>query len=252
MSNEEAVRESGLYAKEPANDGIPRLHQSIAKILVTQSPLHGWHQAFHPEPEDFSEMLNRGTLCHALLLGGSEIVEVDANDWRTNAAKSQREEALAAGKIPVLKAKLVEARNLAEFVKAELFKRDLTMIGKSELTAIWETGNGVKCQGRLDHFRLDIATIYDFKFCRSANPEMIGRMMFDYAYDIQYAAYTQAIEKIHPELCGKVKFVFVFIETDAPNAITLASPSGLMRSLGQSRWNRACEIWDFCLGRFGT
>ena len=243
----------GLYTTDPKVD-YPFLHQSLAHILVSQAPLHAWHKAFGGAEEEYTEATDRGQLAHALLLGGKDIVIVEANDWRTNAAKAQRDEARAAGKLPVLKHKLDDALELTDRVATELKDRGLALTGQSEVTVIWQTLTGVWCQGRMDHFLRgkNSARILDLKFSRSANPEMIGRSMFDYGYDIQAAAYTQAIETICPELAGRTEFIFVYIEPEPPHAITGARPSGMMRGLGQSRWSRAVDLWRDNLEKYGT
>lgn len=228
----------------------PRLHQSVASVLVNKSPLHGWFKEFGPAEEEPTEATDRGQLCHALLLGGKEIVTVEANDWRTNAAKAQRDEARAAGKFPVLCHKLEEATIMTDNVIQKLIYRGVRLDGRVELTALWRSPGGTLCQGRLDHYKDGI--IIDLKFVRNANPEVLGRIMVDYGYDVQIAAYTEAIEQIDPTKAGIVKFVNVFIETDPPHAITLTKPSGDMRALGQWKWSRAKEIWDDCLEKYGT
>jgi len=226
------------------------LSASIAHKLVSQSPLHAWHA--HPrlggaEREPPTREMDEGALVHALMLGaGPEIVPVDADDWRTKAAKEAREAARDAGKLPVLAAKLETARKLSEQLLARLADRGVVFSGMSELTAVWREGD-TKCRGRLDHWREDIATIYDLKFYSSAQPEAFARQMIAHGLDIQRAAYVSAAEKIRPDLAGRVRFLNVVIESSEPHPITLVEARGSMREMGERKWRRAVELWERCL-----
>lgn len=274
-----AEAKAGLYEQAPEwAAGMPMLHQSIGVELVGRSPLHGWHKAFGP-PEESTDATNRGQLAHALLLGGRDIEPVPFSDWRTNAAKEQRDAARAAGKLPVLAAKLQEAVVLADLVRKQLAVRTppIVLSGRSEVTAIWQAETvifrpdslvgeprNIFCQGKLDHLiqyhfwkksnreKLIGAEIYDFKFVRNAAKRACENCFIEYGYDIQHAAYVQAIETIYPGLAGRVKMQFIFIESDPPHAIRVMPLAGTMRASGQWRWERACRIWAECLEKYGV
>lgn len=242
---------AGLYVNEPAGNDPPRLHQSLAHILVSRSPLHAWYKAFAEVPEEYTDATDRGQLAHALLLGGGEIVVVQANDWRTNAAKAERDAARANGKTPVLAHKLEEASIMTEKVLSQLQKRGIELTGESEATVIWQSPYGAWCQGRLDHFLFKSGTIWDFKFVQNASKKTCEASFINYGYDIQHAAYVEAIETIFPELAGRVKMLFLFIEVDPPHALRIMPVGGTMRTSGQWRWARACEEWKQYLNFYG-
>ncbi len=83
----------------------PMLSASTASTLIGESPYHAW--LFHPKlgklEKKQTNSLEWGTVLHALILGkGQEQIEViDARDYRTNAAKEARDNALALGKTPI-------------------------------------------------------------------------------------------------------------------------------------------------------
>jgi hypothetical protein len=77
-----------VYHADPVEPG-PSLSSSIAKLLVTRSPRHAWHE--HPrlrkakalEVEAPSKAMDIGTAAHKLILGrGRDIVEITADDYR--------------------------------------------------------------------------------------------------------------------------------------------------------------------------
>ncbi len=49
-----------------------------------------------------------------------------------------------------------------------------------------------------------------------------------------------------PELEGRIKMKFLFVEPEPPHAISLAEPSGAMRDLGRRRWLAALRGWKVC------
>src|SRR3954471_5458063 len=71
------------------------------KLLPPSCPaLFKWERENPPPPK---RQFDFGHAAHKLVLGvGPELVGVDAPDWRTNAAKAQRDEARARGAVPLL------------------------------------------------------------------------------------------------------------------------------------------------------
>jgi len=238
------------------------LHQSFAGRLVGLSPLHAWHRAFGAVPgdEEYSEARSFGQVAHSVLLGGGDLAVIDAPDWRTAAARERRDEALSAGKTPILKARYQQALELAVKVPAALEANGCpALTGKSEATAIWRK-NGIWCQSRLDHVIIPApkksfsgALIYDFKFTTTeATKRACERKFIGLGYDVQHAAYVEAIEHIYPRLRDRVKMTFVFVEVNPPHAIRVMPVGGTMRMSGMVRWAEAREKWAQYLEKYGT
>lgn len=229
---------------------VVRLHQSIAHVLISRSPLHAWqrHKMLGAEPDEATDAKDRGSILDGMLLGGGPAIAViDAENFRTKAAQDERDAARAAGAIPVLARKHEELSAIAEALRSQLARKKLyPFSGESKRRIEWTDPEfGVACAGELDHVKG--ATILDLKMTRDASPDAIAIAMVRYGYDIQHAAYTQALATVEPALAGRVKMLFVFAEYDPPYAVTVAEPSGTMRSLGHFKWARACRIWGECL-----
>jgi hypothetical protein len=232
----------------------PSLSSSIAHLLVSQSPKHAWlaHPRLGGGAPKRSRTLDTGSMAHELLLGcGKGIEVIDADDFKTKAAREARDAAYAVGKVPVLRDDLSDAQTVVEALKGQLLDLHINLDGDSEVPLTWEEetmhGGKVLCRGMLDHLILDAGVIYDVKTIRSANPKVCQKHMLEYGYDIQWAAYTSAVGKLRPALEGRTDFVFLFCELEPPYCITPVRPSGSMRQLGSSKWNRAVESWAFCL-----
>ena len=234
---------------------VPSLSRSTAQTLLDKSPLHAWHQ--HPKlggsPVTPTVAMDHGSLMHLLLLGkGPTLQEVDADSWRTKAAKEERDAARAAGKLPVLVGDLAKARATAEVIEAKLANdHGILLDGESEVTMTWERpssrGRPVHCRARLDHVWQKDGRILDLKFYASAKPDDVIRKVLDHGLDIQHAAYTDGFIRHHNELAGRTSFVLVFIEPSAPHAITVGELDGEWQDLGERRWQAAVDLWDECV-----
>lgn len=238
------------YFADPCEQ--PSLSASIAHEIDHRSALHAYSR--HPRlggvPRADTKSFDMGTLAHALLLGeGKDVAVVDADDWRTKAAQILRNEARAAGKVPILCAEYEAAEKAADALRARFADFGIVLDGDSEVTAFWgedsDDAGPVQCRGMLDHIKLPV--IYDLKSCRSAHPSACQKHSDSYGYAIQRAAYVSAIENNRPELAGRVDFIFVFFELEPPFAVTPVRLSGEFRELGERRWQRAVNVWGRCL-----
>ena len=239
------------YLADPC--ATPSLSASTAKTLVLRSPAHAW--AEHPRlggerPEPTVEM-DRGTLIHTLLLGdGPELEVVEADSWRTKAAREAREAARERGALPVLTEKLNEAQATVEVLRDRLADFGIVLDGESEVPIEFteRAPNGlVTCRAMLDHVKLDEGVIYDVKTISAADVRTCSNQAVRLGYDIQHAAYTSALLSLDAGLAGRTDFVFLFMETDPPYSVTPLRPDGALKDLGESRWLRAVELWHTCL-----
>lgn len=245
-----ALDESEYFA-DPCD--APSLSASIARTLLDRSPLHAYHE--HPRlggnRRAPTKEMDRGSLVHKLVLGaGAELVIVDAKDWRTKLAQEERDAARDDGKIPVL----IGAHDDAVAAAFEITKRlgdlGVELAGSSEVSLVWEDASAtgkVWARGRLDH--LEGATISDLKTCRSAHPRACAKHVIDYGYDIQRAAYVRGLERVRPDLAGRVDFRFLFVEPEPPYAVVVARLDGVLRERGERRWEQAIARWALCLRR---
>jgi len=94
------------YYTDQLGDEEPSLNATVLKALVNNSPLHAWtiHPRLNPDYQPKrSTRFDLGTATHDVFLEGTDrVVVVNAADWRTKAAKQQRDQAYADGKIPLL------------------------------------------------------------------------------------------------------------------------------------------------------
>lgn len=240
-----------VYFQDPC--ATPSLSQSIAHLIVSESPLDGW--AAHPKlgnmRTESTTALDEGKLLHKLLLGvGVDVVIVPFNDFRKKDAQTIRDAAIAEGKLPVIARKYEEIRLAADGLREKLKAQGFPLEGRSEVAIEWyEQGeNGpVACRGRLDHVFINEGRIFDIKKTVSPNPRQLARRFVEYGYDIQHAAYSRALAALNPALTGRVEFTFLFLGIDPPHHLVPVRPDGAFREIGALRWSQAVHTWERCL-----
>lgn len=240
------------YHADPC--ATPSLSSSIAGIVWHRTPLHGWMA--HPKNQnraDRSESatFDLGTVAHALILEGSEssVCVIVADDWRTKAAKEQRDEARSAGLIPILAEKMDEIRAMASAATTFIDQTEIAGIlqdGKPEQTIIAQDGS-IWLRGRLDFLTNDRKIILDYKTVgRSAAPESFLRSsVFQFGYDIQAAMYLRLLRLVG---CTEdTKFVWLVQETEAPYACSLVGASPSMIESGSRKLDYVSQQWAECV-----
>jgi hypothetical protein len=230
----------------------PSLSASIAHTLLTESPLHAWtdHPKLNPAFTRPAEpKFDVGTAAHALLFENAQPVIIDAADWRTNAAKEQRDEARKAGGTPLLAHQAAEVTAMVDAVRAHLAALDvdppLFRDGDAEQTLVWED-DGVLCRARLDWLRNDYTTIDDLKTtARSANPrDWCRTTLWSIGADIQTAFYIRGVKA----LTGVTPaFRYCVIETTPPYALSVIdlSPEALVNA--DAKVDAAIATWRECM-----
>lgn len=238
-----------VYHADPAPE--PSLSSGIAKTLVMQSPAHAWHA--HPRlgaaAPEASNAMDLGTLCHALTLGRGRRVEIiQADDWRTKAARDAREAARAAGHVPCLahayeaaQGAVASARHLLRQLEgAEAAIED----GAVEVVAIWRDGPSW-CRAMADIAPRGLPHLYDLKFTgRIAEPLAYARTLAA-EYALQGAFYPRGFQKI--EGGQEREMVFVVVETDPPySAVPFALAPELL-DMAREQVEHALAVWRGCI-----
>jgi hypothetical protein len=239
--------DAALYHADPCE--TQSLNQSTAKLLITKHPRSAYER--HPRLGGNGMVpkknMDRGNIVHAWLMNQEAGIEViDAKDYRTNAAKEQRDSAQKRGKYVILKNEHDELRDALPLIRANLLDAGVTLAGPCEQTFVW-LSDGTLCRTRIDNTSDDLCEVFDLKCSNDANPQSLPRHIHDMCYDLQAAAHLDAIETLRPELAGRIKFADVFIEMESPYFVVRAEHSESMLEVGRSKWRRAKGIWQQCL-----
>lgn len=240
------------YHRDPVGPA-PSLSSSIARELLANSPKHAWwkHPRLNPayEPEH-KQAFDVGTAAHALLLEGEAgCMIIDAKDYRTQAARDQRDAAYAAYKVPLLAHRWQDVQDMADAARRQLDKHEARPTpltdGMPERTLIWQEG-GVWLRARLDWLHTDRRLIGDFKSTGvTANPDVWGRRtLYGSGYDVQDAFYRRGLKVLFGIDAG---FYFVVQETFAPYALSVISLEPEALALADQKVAHAIRLWGGCL-----
>jgi hypothetical protein len=242
----------------------PSLSSSIAKILLQQTPGHAWWA--HPrlnrskalEVEESTKAQQAGSVLHKLLLGqGRPVAVLNFDNYRTNAAKTARDKAMAEGALPILAHEMAQAEEVAAGARKQIERTDTAEVlldGEAEVTGVWQEDNGVWCRMRIDWLP-DSARegghiiVPDFKTTgKSAHPDKWQKDLFDYGGDIQAAFYERGLRKLVPNI-RTVDFRFVVIEQTEPYAVSVCRASNQALEQAHDTVDLAIRTWGELLKR---
>lgn len=227
----------------------PALSSTGARKLLPPScpALFNWWQT-HPEPP--KKEYDLGHAAHRFVLGeGMDIVCVDAADWRTNAAKAQRDEVRAAGGVALLADDYEQMQAMAVALRAHPVAAALFEAGsgKPEQSLFWRDGSGVECRARVDW--LPQATgrrmvIGEYKTAPSADPEKFAKSAVDFGYAQQAAWYIDGV--ITLELDRDPAMVHIVQERTAPYLVSVIQLNSAALRIGRILNDRAIRIYKQC------
>ncbi len=231
---------------------LPSLSQSVAKILIDQSPLHAWHA--HPRlnpdfrPED-DRKFDVGNIAHALMIGrGKEIVVLDYADWRTKDAKADREAAALNGQLAVLGKHYSLAGRMVAAAREQLDHRGLSHLfndGHGEAVMAWQE-DGIWMRQMVDWLTPDRLTFADYKTTdMSVAPQNLGRQMVNAGWHIQAAMGERGLDEI--EGPAPRRFLFIVQETAAPYCLNVVEIGPDPLTMGRKMLDRAAAKWRECL-----
>ncbi|WP_416906210.1 PD-(D/E)XK nuclease-like domain-containing protein [Micromonospora echinospora] len=226
-ATEQAITEPGVYAGITDTayhlDPVPggSLSSSGARRLLPPScPALFRHWRDNPQPP--KREFDLGHAAHTLVLGaGPQIVEIEHDSWRTNAAKDAAAEARDAGKVPLLTKDFEVVQAMAAALRdhptaAALLRPEG---GRPELSAFWiDPETRIWCRLRTDW--LDVSRpgrliVPDYKTCASAAPDDLQRAIWDHGYHQQADWYLGGLRALGLA-AEDSQFVFIFQEKRPP------------------------------------
>lgn len=251
------ITEPGIYTQMSHDvyhaDPVPAgsLSRGGARLLLPPScpALFEWN-LMHPAPT--RPVFDLGIAAHHLVLGvGPEIVEVKADDWRTNAAKRLRDEAHIARKVPLLTKDYVKVQDMAAALRrhpeasalldpARGGKPEQAMFWIDEATGVWRRSlvdwlPPTPLRGRM--------ILPDYKTALSAHQETWVKSAADYGYDMQAAWIKDAVAAL---LGVEVQIVFILQEKTEPYLVSIAWLDAKAEERGRIRNLRALDLYREC------
>lgn len=230
--------------KESTYHADPALSQSQAKTLLDCPARYRWEL---DHPREHRVAFDVGHAAHAKVLGvGAPVVVIDADSWRTKAAKDAAEQARADGHVPLLRADADAVDGMAEAVLAHPGARVILEAPGASEQSVWWEDEGVECRGRIDRLTETVdgvPTVIDLKTSVSADPRDFGRSIANFGYSLQDDWYSTGIELITGE---RPAFVFIVVEKSAPHFVSIGTCDDEAKRIGRERRLRALDLYREC------
>lgn len=242
------------YHADPAD--APSLSCSVARILIETTARRAQHAhprlTSTPRERTPTRQMAEGTILHQLVLGTpASFAVLPFSDYKTQAAQTERDEALAAGLLPVLEPRWPELQAIAAQTRESIagYPELAPMLdpeARSEVTLIWEDVGGVLCRARVDRMLPGSRTpMFDLKFVSKVDPLTVwDRRFVTDAYDLRTGFYRRG----HQALFGhEVPYTFVVCEIEPPCDVLPLQATPQMLDLGESKAATAVDLWGACI-----
>lgn len=239
------------YHQDPCP--APSLSASLIDVLLERSPAHA--KAKHPkltpmEAEEWSWSL--GSAVHTrLLLGEPGFVVIDADSYRSAAAREGRDLALAMGKTPILPHQEWEVDRICRAIRTQIDSHPLLQgvldpdVGR-EVTVAWQEASygGIWCRCKPD--LLLERRIVDLKITGvAATPEAWGSghaiKMGYHRRAVWYRRGLRAVLGVMPA------YHFCVVEHEPPYALSVFECTDEALDLAVREVDQALATWATCL-----
>ena len=220
------------------------LSVSRAKLLVPPStPAH--FAAWRPEHKPVFDF---GRAAHERILGvGAPMVEIPTEDMRTKTARGLAAQARLDGAVPLKTADYRTVVGMADALAEHATAADLlTGRGWPEVS-MWapDPEVGVWLRGRADYVNLGRGALVDYKTtARPADPDRLGKTVWDYHYEMQAAWYLDLAAACAIPVD---RFVFVFQEKVPPYPVSVVSLDETALDVGRRENADAIRLYAACV-----
>jgi PDDEXK-like domain of unknown function (DUF3799) len=213
------------------------------KLLPPSCPaVFRYDQLHAPAPK---RVFDFGKAAHAIVLGaGPELHVMSVDNYRTDAAKAERDDARKRGAVPLLAEEFDAVQAMAAALRrhplaAEVFDPN----GAPEVSLFWiDPETGVKCKARVDWLASDPV---DVKTTVDISREHIAREVAAFGYHQQAPHYLDGCWELDLIPPGAV-FRFVFLLKTPPYLPRFVELDDVALKIGAERNRLAREIFRDC------
>ena len=238
----------GLPADEYHADRTSISSSGLRALLAPGCPAQFKYDREHPQPP--KKEFDLGHAAHKVVLGeGEEIVVTEWDDWRTKAAREERDAIRAGGAVPLLFHEGQQVMAMADAIRQHPDAGPLLNLpGTSEQSIYWtDSATGVRCRIRPDRLIVlpQTTLVIDIKTVADASPDACSKSIESYAYHQQGALYIDGVQAagLAPE---GARFIWVFVSKKAPHLVTVRELADQDQDIGRARNERALRIYREC------
>lgn len=195
-----------------------------------------------------------GHAAHRLVLGaGPELVVVEADDWRTKAARVARDEAHACGAVPLLPHEYEQVAAMAAALRRHPVAAALLdpTRGRAEQTVIWFDDEFQVWRRALLDYLPDLKPgrrmiIADYKTANSGAPADVPKSMHSYGYHQQMDWYLTGVKALGLHGDKDPAAVLIFQEKTKPYLVSIFQPDQSAMDVARTRNRKAVDIYRHC------
>lgn len=202
------------------------------------------------EEDEKQDRFTIGTVSHVMhlepALFDQKVMVVNHDDWRSGAAKAQKEIARASGRTPILAKHMEKVMEARDVFLAHSFTAKAFADGKFEQSMFWRHPvHDIWCRARPDFIADSRAHLNDYKSTANADPEKFGKHAFDMGYHRRAAWYLEGCEV----LFGKRPDHYWFCnqEPKAPYLTSVIELDSQSLEAGKMQNDIAAERFAHCL-----
>lgn len=206
-------------------EGEVSISQSQMRLILEETPLDFAfaHPQLNPDREKLAATvaMHRGDVVHQLALGkGRGYAVLDCKEFRSNADKAMRDEALAKGLTPVKVADYEAAEIMAEVIRDRIEEALDGAPYETEVAFLYQemtTAGPVWVRGMADVWCEEKLTILDPKITPMIYDNKVERQLLNMGWDRQGALYPHAFGTIlGPDYAGRIKFRDLMVKPTEP------------------------------------
>ena len=240
----------GLSADDYHRDTTSISSSGLRALLAPGCPAQFKYDRDNPPAR--KREFDLGHAAHKLVLGeGEEIVVTEWDDWRTKAAREQRDAIRARGAVPLLFHEGEQVQAMADAIRQHPQAGPLFTPGNgiAERSIYWtHPATGVRVRVRPDWLivRPDVTLVVDLKTAADASPDGFSKAIENYSYHQQGALYLDGVEAagLAPE---GARFLFVVQSKKAPYLITVRELKDQDQDIGRGRNEEALRRYAECV-----
>lgn len=220
------------------------------KLLPPSCPAK--YRYWRDNPETHNGIFDIGHAVHELVFGGEKrVIVVQRDTWQTKDARTLRDAAYAAGKLPILVEQWQRVQDMAEALWRHPIASALLRGGAFEQSIFWkDTHAGIQRKARLDFLpQRAPADMYgvDYKSCANAHPDSCSKALWTYRYCQQAAWYLDAMDAMDLTSAYHTPFHFIFQEKTPPYVVTVVQPDTDAVRWGRELNRTAMDIYRECV-----
>lgn len=256
-----------VFLDEPAAEYQARqaLSAGMAWTMVSECPALAWYNSpFNPERKpDNAKHFDFGLALHLAVLEPEKLADrvyvIDAKDFRTKAAKEQRDMAYVGKQIPLLWEDSELVKRMRKHLEASPAAELLFGEGLNEVSYVWDW-KGIPCKARADRLILSATPgrnrLIDLKSASSASPDAFQRAMTRDGHHLRAAWYLDGWNATdgragvtHAEnrydYCEE--YLFVVVGKDAPHLVSIYRLEERSLAWGRTLIRKAISEFRQCL-----